>query len=202
MTHETVDETIDRVAGEMSAVTDDPGLAVRVRQQLSAHRRPPFLPVFAAVSIAGALVIAIVVWPHSAPPAPAGTELVANAVTPIASLPQPPSSRPTGSTEVWNTASVPSNRAAVAFREVESAARAESVAATDLYVDERSFAAPGLPAATVGGDAEGSGPAPLALAALVIPPVASFDAVEIAPLDVAPLDVPQLQAPEEPEEQR
>lgn len=83
--HETLDETIDRVAGEMSAVADDPGLTARVRERMNGRRRVWLMPTLAAASVAGIVVIAAALWPRAEPiPAPPRTshELAANVAAP------------------------------------------------------------------------------------------------------------------------
>jgi len=190
VTQETLDETIDRVAGEMTAVAADSRLAARVRERTHEQRRPSVKPALAAVCVLGVVVIAIVLWPAGERPTSAAPELVANAVIPIAPL------LPTMSSDLAGSGVV------VGGTPVPPSVEAGTLVASNL---ERPTSVPPVPATAVAAaDAEAGagGPAPLAVAELTIPPVVRPDAVAIAPLDVAPLDVPGLQLTEEPKEQK
>ncbi len=176
MTHETLDEMIDRIAGEMTAVSADPGFADRVRPRLSDRRRPLYAQVLAAATVVSAVVIASMLWPQNESPARADRELVGGSVAPIASLPATVfsastrlSPRPERGTfpAAGGVAPVAPHNAAVAEAEVESA-----------------------------------GPDPLAVAELAIPPAVRPDAVSIVPLDVARLEVPELDTTYESKEPR
>jgi hypothetical protein len=87
MTDDTLDDTIDRVAGEMTAGAADPTLTARVRERIH-QRRPAWVtPALAAASVVGAVGITIVLWPQNELREAAASELVASAVAPIVALP-------------------------------------------------------------------------------------------------------------------
>lgn len=174
--HETLDETIDRIAGEMTAVSADPAFADRVRSRFSDRRRPLFVPVLAAATVVSAVAIAIMMWPQNESPALADRELVAGSVAPIASLP-----------------------ATVFSASTRLLPRLER--GTFPAVDGGTPAAPHSPAVAEA-QAESGGPDPLAIAELAIAPPGGPDAVSIAPLDVARLEVPVLDTTYESKEPR
>jgi hypothetical protein len=176
VTHETLDETIDRIAGEMTAVSADPAFADRVRPRLSDGHRPLFVPVLAPATIVSAVVIAIVLWPQNESPARADRELVAGSVAPMASLP-----------------------ATVFSALTRLPPRLQG--GTFLAADSGAPAAPHGPA-VADAQVESAGPDPLAIAELAIPPAVSPDAVSVAPLDVARLEVPELDTTYESKEPR
>lgn len=174
MTHETLDETIDRVAGEMTTVADDPALTARVRERMDARRRGWLMPTLAAASVAGVVVIAMALWPRMEqiqPPPPASHELAANVAAPT----------------VEGGAPVPPHAGRI-LPNVEGGASVPSHTTS--------------PAAFEDAEAEPTGPAPLAIAELTITPMAGPDAVVIAPLDVAPLHLPELDTIDESREPR
>lgn len=94
MTHETIDETLDRVAGEMTAVAGDPTLPARVRERMHRHPRPWLVPALIAASVAGAAVLSVVVTRPDGQSAGAEVhEVSGRALAPVAPLaaavPQP-----------------------------------------------------------------------------------------------------------------
>jgi hypothetical protein len=176
--HETLDETIDRVAGEMSAVTGDPALTARVRERMGS-RRHGWLILALAASVAGVVVIAMALWPRAeriGTPGAGHREVAAGIVAPVAPPREP----------VWHNDPAPSvvGRAATRLRGRASAPSEGG----GTSVPPRVASA----AAFEDAEAEITGPAPLAIAALAIPPLPGPDAVAIAPLDLAPLGVPEL----------
>lgn len=176
MTHETLDETIDRIAGEMTTVSADPAFADRVRPRLSDDRRPLFGPVLAAATVVSAVVIAIVLWPQNESPSRADRELIAGSVAPTVSLPA----------TVWNasTTLLPP----LEGRTLPAAGGGAPAAPHGSAVAEAQV--------------ESAGPDPLAIVELAIPPPVSPDVVSIAPLDVAQLEVPELDTTYESKEPR
>ena len=60
MTHETIDETLDRVAGEMTAVAGNPMLSARMRERMHRRARPWLLPALVAGSVAGVVALSVV----------------------------------------------------------------------------------------------------------------------------------------------
>lgn len=180
MNRETLDETIDRVAGEMSAVAGNPALTAQVRERMDARRRTRLKPLLAAASVAAAVVIATVVWPRIdwiEPPAPASRELAANAVAPIVPL-------------VEGGRSVPAN-AAVRDAEIEAstppnAALGDATGGTSVPSNTPSAVA------FASANADTIGPAPLGIAELTITPMEVPDVPEIAPLQIESLEIVEI----------
>jgi hypothetical protein len=196
--HETLDETIDRVAGEMSVVSRDPGLTARVRAGMDAPRRPWLMPTLAVASVAMAVVLATGLWPRverAGPPDSAHREIAANAVTPVAPLASPRERvwrhEPARPTMVGETVTPLRDRASRSV-DLDGAGSWPSA-------EGRAPVPPHLAAAWADAG-EPAGPAPLAVAELIIAPMAGLDEVAIAPLDVVPLHVPELQVTERPQE--
>lgn len=149
MTDETLDETLDRIAGEMTAVAADPSLASRVRQQMRQRYRPWLMPTLVTASMAGVLALSLIVtrpaWQGGEPEARALSGRALAPLTPLA-------------------VAVP--RSDVSRRPV-AAARPSPIA----WLDE----------------------APLAVAALIVPPLAMPEAGEIAPLHVESLQIAEIE---------
>ena len=192
MTHETLDETIDRVAGEMTTVADDPALTAPVRERMDARRRVWLMPTLAAASVAGVVVIAVALWPRAeqiqAPPR-ASHELAGNVAAPTVEggTPVPPQvagrilpNGDGGTSAPPQGGRIPPN--------------VEGGASVPPHITS--------PVAFEDAEAETTGPAPLAIAELTITPMAGPDAVVIAPLDVAPLHLPELDTIDESREPR
>ena len=173
---ENVDEIIDRVAGEMTVVNADSALTDRIRQRLADRRRPLFMPVLAAASVAGAIVIATALWPQREPAVPARTEFAATAIAPIASLRLPVR----GNSTRWPDAPSRASSSRVESRTTLHGQDGTSVSTTETT---RGVASVGV---------ESAAPVALTVAEAIIAPVTTPDAVAIAPLDVTPLEVPEL----------
>jgi len=192
VTHETLDETIDRVAGEMSAVAGDPALTARVRERMDGRRRGWLMPTLAAASVAGVVVIAMALWPRAEqipPPPPASHELAANVAAPTVEggAPVPPHVAGRIVPNVDGGTSVPPHAGRIL-------PNVEGGASVPPHITS--------PVAFEDAEAETTGPAPLAIAELTITPMAGPDAVVIAPLDVAPLHLPELDTIDESREPR
>lgn len=178
MNRETLDETIDRVAGEMSAVTANPTLTAQVCARMDARRRPWLMPSLAAASVAAVVVSATVLWPRSdrsVPPAPPGRELAADAVAPNAPLAEGgPSARVDAMVDAESEPGMPPHPAP------DDAAGGAAVRLNTSFVLELANA--GAPTA----------PAPLAIPELTIRPLAVPDDPEIAPLQIESLRVAEI----------
>jgi len=86
MNHETLDEIIDRVAGEWTAVAADLTLTARVRERMQLRRRPWLMPVLAAASMAGAIAVAVVLT-GGEDTRPEVGDLSSRALAPVATFP-------------------------------------------------------------------------------------------------------------------
>lgn len=184
MTHETLDETIDRVAREWTDVGADAALAERVRARLAEPRRSWLVPTMAVASVA---VVLLVIWlPRAAdsPSRPGATTLAVRSLAPWAALP-PAAEAPTRSAGVNDGMQAPRPQGTPAPEAVVALANAPAEAPLDLTVPAIS-----------------AGPAAIAIAALNVVPVVRPDVMAIAPIDVAPLDVPELPMINESKEQK
>jgi hypothetical protein len=183
--HETLDETIDRVACEMTEVGADAAFAVRVRAGLAQPRRSWLVPAMAVASVA---VVLLVIWlPRAAdlPSRPGAITLAARSLAPWAALP-PAAEAPTRSAGVDNEVRAPRPPIAAAPGAAVAAANAPAAEAPlDLIVS-----------------AITAGPAAIAIAELNVVPVVRPDVMAIAPIDVTPLDVPELPMINESKEQK
>jgi hypothetical protein len=197
--HETLDDTIDRVAGDMTAVSADPAFADRVRRQLADRHRPRWMRVLVPAAVVSAMAVVSVLWLQHETPAPANRELAANALGPVAPLHTAVSGDAPARAE-GEAGTLVTRRAERASRAAADAERSgpDSGAGTSVVLGVNAN-----PAAADAGVAS-PGPPPLVIAALMIVPVVRPDAVAIAiaPLEIAPLEVPGLQVGEEPKEQR
>jgi hypothetical protein len=155
MTHETVDDTLDRVAGEMTAVADNPMLSTRVRERMHRRARPWLLPALVAGSVAGVVALSVVLSHLDGQSAGAEVhEVSGRTLAPVAPLAV---SVPPADLSWTHSLAVPS--------------------AAIVSVDET----------------------PLAVAALVIAPLAMPEVAEIEPLRVASLQIADIEF-EEPKE--
>ena len=185
MTHETIDETIDRVAREWTQVGADTTFTARVRARLAQPRRSWLVPAMAVASVAVAF---LVIWlPRAAdsPSRPEATTLAARSLAPWTALP-PAAEAPTRSAGVNDGVQAPRPRVAAAPETVVAVANAPAAEAP-LELTEPAISA---------------GPAAIAIAELNVVPVVRPDVMAIAPIDVAPLDVPELPMINESKEQK
>jgi hypothetical protein len=183
MRHETIDESIDRVAREWTEVGADAALAGRLRARLTQPRRAWLVPAMAVASVA---VLLLVIWlPRAAdsPPRPQATALAARSLASWTALP-PAAEAPTRSGGVNDNGPAPRPR--VAPETVVAVANAPAAEAP-LHLTEPAISA---------------GPAAIAIAELNVVPVVRPAVMAIAPIDVAPLDVPELPMTNESKEQR
>ena len=180
--HETVDETIDRVAGEMTAVVADPTLTARVRERLHPGRPPWVMPALAVASLVGIVAVAVVsMTPSDDTVLPReGAELSAADIAPLVALAR--------SVEGSGMAS-DLDETTVAVRGTDSGRVRQESEIPDAAV----------PAMVADADPPGA-PAPLAIAELSVSPLTWPGTAEIAALEVAPLEVLELDLTEEPKE--
>jgi hypothetical protein len=185
MTHETIDETIDRVAREWTEVGADAAFAERVRARLAQPRRPWVVPAMAVASVG---VVLLVIWlPRAAdsPTRPQAPTLAARSLASWAALP-PAAEAPARSVAVNTEVQTPRPRVTAA---PEAVAAVANVPAAEAPLD---LTVPAMSA----------GPAAIAIAELNVVPVLRPDVMAIAPIDVAALDVPELPMIHESKEQR
>jgi hypothetical protein len=170
-----LDETIDRVAGDVTAVSADSALSDRIRARLADRRRPLFMPVLAAASVAGATVLATALWLQREPAAPAEPALVATAIAPMASLRR----------AVPGSVTFPDAPSRAGSLKVEGGPTLRGQGGT-------SAATPEMAVLPWNVEEESTVPAPLTVGEAIVAAVTTPNPVAIAPLDVTPLEVPAL----------
>jgi hypothetical protein len=154
VTHETVDDTLDRVAGEMTAVAGNPMLSARVRERMHRRVRPWLPPALVAASVAGVVALSVLLsHPDGRSAGVEVHELSGRALTPLAPF----------------AVAVPQPDLSTHFPVAPAAAI--------VSVDET----------------------PLAVAALVIAPLAMPAVAEIEPLRVASLQIADIEFEESKE---
>ena len=193
MSDETLDDTIDRVAGEMTAGAADPALAARVRERINQRRWAWVTPVLAAASVVGAAGITMVLWPQNRLPERTASELAANAVAPVVALQGTVSADSTGLEHVGGTGAE-GGTDVVGGTAVEGGSDVEGwsdVEGGTLVPPQRTSVPPPIVAPI---SAIASVEAlPLAIAALIVAPLAMPEAAEIEPLHVASLQIADIE---------
>jgi hypothetical protein len=184
MTHETIDETIDRVAREWTEVGADAAFAERVRARLAQPRRSWLVP---AMAVGSAAVVVLAIWlPRGdSPSRPEATTLAARSLARWAALPSA-AKQPARSAGANTEGQALRPRVAVAPEALVTVANMPAAEAP-LDLTEPAFSA---------------GPPAIAIAELNVVPVVRPDVMAIAPIDVAPLDVPELPMIDESKEQK
>lgn len=201
--HETLDETIDRVAGEMSAVAGDPALTARVRERMDGRRRVWLLPTLAAASVVGVVVLAMAaLWPrveHIPAPPPTSHELAANAAAPT--VERGTSSAEEGGTSVPPLPNVEAGTPPLVEGGTSVPPPANLAGGSSALVEGGTSVPPQPALALVDADVEPVGPAPLAIAELAIAPLAMPEVAEIEPLRIENLQIAEIEL-ENPKESR
>jgi hypothetical protein len=175
--HETLDDTIDRVAAAMTLVPPDGLVAAHVTARLG--RRPALLmsPVMVATGAVAVVVLAIVLKPAFTRQTPAARD-VAQRVDKTVAVPMPAPILPAASNQPQPTEPI-------------AASTAPTAAAPAAQAVERGRELPAIAALT--------GPADLAMADLEVRPL-TVAPVDVEALDVVGLIVPELSGSSEPKE--